>query len=53
MWTEKAVEMWESVAVLNTWYISLRHRFGRLEKKRTGDEDAEMTEGRTRGFLDT
>ena len=44
MWKQKATEMGKSVPVLKTWYTSLRSRYGRLKKKKTGTEDTELTE---------
>jgi hypothetical protein len=44
LWREKSAELGKDVAELKTWYTSLRSRFGRLKKKKSGQEDVEMTE---------
>ena len=44
IWRDKAVEMGKSVDVLKVWYGSLRSRYGKLKKRRSGSEDADLTE---------
>jgi hypothetical protein len=44
LWSDKAVEMGKTVDVIKTWYASLRSRYGKLKKKRSGSGDMELTE---------
>ena len=44
LWRDKAVEMGKSVDVLKIWYSSLRSRYGKLKKLRSGSGDGELTE---------
>ncbi|XP_078318766.1 uncharacterized protein LOC144620814 [Crassostrea virginica] len=44
MWTEKAAQLGKTVLMLKTWYSSMRTRYGRLKKNKSGDGDKEMTE---------
>lgn len=44
LWREKAEAMGIDVLILKTWYSSLRTRYGRLKKFRSGQEDPELTE---------
>ncbi|VDI06290.1 Hypothetical predicted protein [Mytilus galloprovincialis] len=44
MWLDKAKELGKFVLVLKTWYSSMRTRYGRLKKTKSGDGDKEYTE---------
>jgi hypothetical protein len=44
LWSEKAVEMGKTVDAIKIWYASLRSRYGKLKKKRSGSGDMELTE---------
>jgi hypothetical protein len=44
LWTAKAEEMGKHASVLKTWYKSMRSRYGRIKKKKSGDGDSELTE---------
>lgn len=44
LWSDKAVEMGKTVDVIKIWYASLRSRYEKLKKKRSGSGDMELTE---------
>lgn len=44
LWAEKAREMDRSVDILQIWYRSIRTRYTRLLKKKSGEEAPEFTE---------
>ena len=44
LWREKANELGKDVVLLQTWYTSMRTRYGRLKKLRSGQEPPELTE---------
>ena len=44
MWADKATEMGKTVETLQVWYRSLRTRYGRMIKKKSGAGSAELTE---------
>ena len=44
LWESKAVSIGKDVLILKTWYRSIRSRFTRLNKKKSGDGTSELTE---------
>ena len=44
LWQEKGAEMCVEVALLKTWFESMRTRFGKLTKSKSGDGNIDHTE---------
>lgn len=44
LWEEKAAEFQKTVAILKTWYRSIRTRYTRLVHTKSGEAAAELTE---------